>query len=83
VFAGSAAIGPAGMAASRLPTGHPEGFMEAFASIYSDFADAIHGQRGLLDDRLPGIETGLRSMRFVAAAVASTQDRSWTKMENF
>jgi predicted dehydrogenase len=83
VFAGSAAIGPAGMAASRLPTGHPEGFIEAFASIYSDFADAIHGQRGLLDDRLPGIETGLRSMRFVAAAVASTQDRSWTKMENF
>jgi predicted dehydrogenase len=82
VFAGSAAIGPDGMAASRLPAGHPEGFIEAFASIYSDFADAIQGQRGLLDGRLPGIETGLRSMRFVAAAVASSQNRSWIEMEN-
>lgn len=82
VFAGSAATGPDGMAASRLPAGHPEGFIEAFASIYGDFADAIQGQRGLLDGRLPGIKTGLRSMRFVAA-VASSQNRSWIEMENF
>jgi predicted dehydrogenase len=82
-FAGSSAIGPAGAAATRLPAGHPEGFFEAFATLYGDFADAIGGKRGLLDDQLPGISEGLRSMAFIEAAVSSSDRQSWVDMKAY
>jgi predicted dehydrogenase len=82
-FAGSPAIGPAGAAATRLPAGHPEGFFEAFATLYGDFADAIGGKRGLLDDQLPGISEGLRSMAFIEAAVSSSDRQSWVDMKAY
>jgi predicted dehydrogenase len=82
-FAGSPAIGPAGAGATRLPTGHPEGFFEAFATLYGDFADAIGGKRGLLDDQLPGISEGLRSMAFIEAAVSSSDRQSWVDMKAY
>lgn len=66
LFGGSGAVGADAAAASRLPAGHPEGYLEAFANLYRDFAGAVRGgERGLV----PGIADGLRSMRFVAAAV--------------
>ena len=64
-------------AATRLPSGHPEGFIEAFATLYSDFADAISGDRSKADGLLPGITDGLRSMRFVDLAVRSNTARGW------
>lgn len=81
-FAGSPAIGAAGASATRLPVGHPEGFFEAFATLYGDFADAIGGRRDLLDDQLPGIGEGLRSLAFVEVAVQSTRDRRWVNMKH-
>jgi predicted dehydrogenase len=80
-FAGSAAIGPAGASATRLAAGHPEGFFEAFATLYGDFADAIGGKRDLIDDQLPGISEGLRSMAFIEAGVASSSRQSWVDMK--
>ena len=60
---------------TRTPAGHPEGYIEAFANIYRDFmADVrrVHaGQRAL--QNYPGIEAGLRGMRFVEAAVESAR----------
>jgi predicted dehydrogenase len=79
--AGSSAV--AGHA-SRIPAGHPEGYLEGFAQLYRDLAEQITAR---IDGRdpdpacllVPGIAEGLRGMRFIAAAVASSQrDAAWT-----
>lgn len=64
-------------AVTRIPGGHPEGYLEGFANIYTGAADAIRAaQAGQPVDRtvLPGIEAGLDGMRFIAAAIRSSQD---------
>jgi predicted dehydrogenase len=49
----------------RLPAGHPEGYLEAMANLYSDFAVAIRrGERGT-PTGVPGIAAGLRGMAFI------------------
>ena len=58
---------------SRFPAGHPEGYLEAFATLYSDFADQIGGAETLL----PGIDAGVRGMALIAAAVESSRDQCW------
>ncbi|EAQ04244.1 predicted oxidoreductase, Gfo/Idh/MocA family protein [Pseudooceanicola batsensis HTCC2597] len=72
----------ANTATSRVPGGHPEGYLEAFATIYSEAARAIHAQRRgepVPEDLLyPTIEDGLDGMRFVAACVrSSANDSAW------
>ncbi|TWB23721.1 putative dehydrogenase [Nitrospirillum amazonense] len=64
-------LGPAGRGPARLPTGHPEGFIEAFANIYRDFAAAIASGGDLEGTQVPTIRDGLRGMAFVARAVAA------------
>ena len=68
-------LAPAARAAARLPAGHPEGFLEAFASIYRRFiADLQRVQRGAAAlHNYPTVHDGLRGLRFVAAAVASSE----------
>ncbi|WP_439598225.1 Gfo/Idh/MocA family protein [Falsiroseomonas sp.] len=70
--------------ASRIPAGHPEGYLEGFAQIYRDLAEQIAAR---LDGRapdpasllVPGIAEGLRGMRFIAAALESSRrDAAWT-----
>ena len=72
---GAGAGGEAGRV-SRTPSGHPEGYLEGFANLYSEAADAILAARqgkppapGLL----PGVEDGLAGMKFIAAAVESSR----------
>lgn len=62
----------------RVPAGHPEGYFEAFATLYADAARAIRtGARGLL----PGLEDGVEGMAFIAACVASSKaDAAWTEL---
>ena len=79
--AGAPGLSDAANAATRLPPGHPEGLIEAFATLYSDFADAIAGKEGLLDGRLPGVTDGLRGMRFIDLAVKSSASRRWIDFE--
>lgn len=67
LHAASGYLGAASRAAARLPTGHPEGFIEAFANIYRDFADGIAQDRN--PDLVPGIMDGVRGMAFVERAV--------------
>jgi predicted dehydrogenase len=76
LHAGSAYLGVGARAVTRLPTGHPEGFIEAFANNYRDFADAILGQG---DGQLvPDIAEGVRGMAFVERAVAASRaDAGW------
>ena len=68
---------------SRLPAGHPEGFIEAFASIYRNFAlDIIARQEERHADikaDYPGIHDGVRGMKFLEAAVASGLSNSARK----
>lgn len=70
--------------ASRLPSGHPEGFIEGFANIYRDTADLInaHTKSLQVDSLAPTIEDGLRGIRFIEKAVASSQSGSiWLSMD--
>ncbi|MDO9373136.1 MAG: Gfo/Idh/MocA family oxidoreductase [Bacteroidota bacterium] len=68
----------------RTPGGHPEGYLEAFANIYKNFATTLSAKlegetpsKEALD--FPGIEDGLRGMAFIDNVVASGQsDKKWT-----
>jgi predicted dehydrogenase len=66
----------------RTPIGHPEGYLEAFATLYRLFADRIDGVA--IDDRLlvPDIKTGVRGMAFLDAVIASDREGgSWRKLD--
>ena len=84
--AGSGA-GPAAAHASRIPAGHPEGYLEGFAQLYRDTAEQISARlEGRAPDPasllVPGLEDGLRGMHFIAAALASSQaNAGWTAIE--
>lgn len=68
--AGASALGASALAATRLPPGHPEGYLEAFANLYRDFARLLRGEGdGAL---LPGAADGLRGMHFMRLAVQSS-----------
>lgn len=70
---GGAGVSAAGVEATRLPAGHPEGYLEAFAVLYRNFARALRarnaGKQPTLD--FPGIADGVRGMRFIDAVVRS------------
>ncbi|MBM88658.1 MAG: oxidoreductase [Gammaproteobacteria bacterium] len=67
--------GPLANAASRIPSGHPEGFIEGFANIYRETADLIeaHRENREYKNLVPDVDDGLRGMRFVDKAVTSNQ----------
>jgi predicted dehydrogenase len=70
---------------SRLWAGHPEGFLEAFANIYNDIADAILVRRDKLEpdplgQSFPTVSDGVLGVRFIEAAVESNQNNgAWIK----
>jgi len=76
-------VGPAASQASRLPAGHPEGYLEGFAQLYRDVAEQLHARwQGRSPDPLactvPTVEDGLIGIQFIAAAVASSKaDGRW------
>jgi predicted dehydrogenase len=75
---GGPAAGIAASAATRLPAGHPEGFLDGFANLYSDIAAQLQSRcrgKALPMDKslIPGIEDGVRVMRFIDLAVASSK----------
>ena len=73
-------------AASRIPAGHPEGYLEGFAQLYTDIAEQISARlEGREPDPLslqvPTVDHGVRGVRFIEAAVRSSQRRAaWTKV---
>lgn len=66
----------------RLPAGHPEGYLEAMANLYGDFASAIRSNvEGNDAPGVPGIEVGLRGMAFIEAVIANHHgDTKWTEL---
>ncbi|MDP2380940.1 MAG: Gfo/Idh/MocA family oxidoreductase, partial [Pseudohongiella sp.] len=78
---GSSGLCAAAALATRLPAGHPEGFIEAFANIYSAFALDLLGNASE-DHDYPGIRDGVRGMAFIEAMVrSSTSAQKWTAIE--
>lgn len=75
---GAGYLDPAAQRVNRLWPGHPEGFMDAFANIYSDIAEAILARRygseiDPLANTFPTVEDGVLGVRFVDAAVESNE----------
>jgi predicted dehydrogenase len=66
---------------SRLPPGHPEGFIEALANLYEDVAAALSGAQSVADTALPGIDDGVRGMRFVEQAITSSAEKRWVTLD--
>ncbi|WP_374831177.1 Gfo/Idh/MocA family protein [Paenochrobactrum pullorum] len=71
---------------TRIPGGHPEGYLEGFATIYTEAAHAIRAARtGVKPDAqvlYPTIYDGLDGMRFIEASVASSQaGNQWTRLK--
>ncbi len=72
---------------TRLPPGHPEGFVEAFANLYRNYALALQarlagGQPAPEHLDFPTVHDGVRGMAFITACVASSaSDQKWTKLE--
>ena len=62
---------------TRLPSGHPEGFIEAFANLYRNVARSIRGEDGLFDDDFPTVQDGARGVHFIFTAVRSDEDGAW------
>ena len=73
VHAGGSQLGPDAASRTRTPTGHPEGYLEAFANLYRDFAAKLRGESAPL---LPGIEDALRGMTFIDTAVRASREAS-------
>ena len=86
---GNGYLGSAAKAAGRTPPSHPEGYLEAFANIYKNFANAIRarteGKKLAKEDAAndyPTIEDGVRGMAFIEAVVKSSKkNAAWTKLD--
>ncbi len=70
---------------TRIPAGHPEGYLEAFGNIYRNFAKCVRARlngkkpKAIYTD-FPGIEDGVRGMLFIEKVVASGKSKQkWTK----
>jgi predicted dehydrogenase len=80
-------LSAAAAAAGRTPPAHPEGYLEAFANIYRNFAAHIraHLQKQQPDALVldyPKIEDGIRGMAFIEAVVQSSRSNAaWTRLE--
>ncbi|HEV7868187.1 MAG TPA: Gfo/Idh/MocA family oxidoreductase [Chthoniobacteraceae bacterium] len=82
-------LSKAALAAGRTPPAHPEGYLEAFANVYKNFAAAIRARlektklaKGDPALDYPKIEDGIRGMAFIEAVVASSKaNAAWTKLD--
>lgn len=86
VRTGNAYMGDAAKANTRTPGGHPEGYIEAFANIYRNFARTVRARRNGELPRpewtdFPNAEDGVRGMQFIETVVRSGRDdtRKWTE----
>ncbi|WP_294223651.1 Gfo/Idh/MocA family oxidoreductase [uncultured Shimia sp.] len=77
--AGSGA-GEAANAVSRIPGGHPEGYLEAFATLYRDIACCLTGEQDAAKD-VPSLTDGLAGMRFIhACQQSSVGNAAWHEL---
>ena len=86
IRAGGPGLAPASAAMLRIPAGHPEGYIEAFANLYRSFGrairqDALAPTEPGASGRFPGVADGLRTMAFVEATIENAAgDAKWTAL---
>jgi len=78
----SSSVSNFSLSSSRLAAGHPEGFFEAFANIYTEFAEAINKKKSKQDQfAFPNIEDGLKGIKFVFTAKKSSNNNAkWFRL---
>ena len=82
---GGAGSGPEAARVTRVPSGHPEGYLEGFANIYAEVALALKaarvGRKPAKDVQFPGIADGVAGMAFIEACVkSSSKNGKWVKV---
>jgi predicted dehydrogenase len=82
---GGSGAGAAAGRVTRVPPGHPEGYLEGFANIYTEVARAIRARRDGVPEAkdvvFPGVHDGLKGVKFVEACVASSSaGGTWVKV---
>ena len=79
---GGADATPGNLDSIRIPAGHPEGFLEAFANLYRNAVAAIRGDaRSPGASSVPGIEDGVQGLEFIDACIrSSSSDGRWVAM---
>lgn len=81
---GGAGANTAGVETTRIPPGHPEGYLEGFATLYAEAADAIRAAKAgaAVSSLVPGIGDGIAGMRFIAGCIASSRDNAaWVALK--
>lgn len=82
---GGAGANDAANAVTRIPAGHPEGYLEGFANLYSEAAELIRARRSNseapVDGLLPTVHDGLKGVAFIDAVVRSSKaNGEWTSL---
>lgn len=81
---GNGYLAPEALAASRIPPGHPEAFLEAFANVYGEAAKAIADEvsgKKIKSYDFPDADDGVAGMAFIETTVKSAKaNQKWTKM---
>ncbi|KGO93526.1 Gfo/Idh/MocA family protein [Flavobacterium subsaxonicum] len=76
---------PEAASVSRIPSGHPEGYLEAFATVYRGFVQhlmALLEGKTVQNPTYPTVYDGLRGLQFISAAVQSdSNNAAWTKLQ--
>lgn len=84
---GGAGVSPSATHATRVPGGHPEGYLEGFAQIYADAAELVRAHQekrapNAFAKLAPGVADGVRGVKFIEAAVASSKNNgAWTPVD--
>ena len=83
---GNSYLSEAARYSNRIPAGHPEGFIEAFANIYSNVADVISARKsGAQPDKLamdfPTVQDVVRGVHFIHKAIESGKQQKWVDMD--
>ena len=80
---GAISTPPAASMNIRIPGGHPEGYLEAFATLYSQFAAVIRGEGKEFAPLLPTLADGVEGIEFITASIASSKNNGkWTKFSD-
>jgi hypothetical protein len=75
-----------GQRVNRIPPGHPEGYLEAFAQIYTDIAEQISARQANRPPSresllVPTVEDGVAGVQFISAVLASSsQNAAWINL---
>jgi predicted dehydrogenase len=85
VSRGTGAVLPDGQRVTRLPSGHPEGYLEAFATLYAEIAQAIraarHGAAAPAEVNFPTLDDGIEGLAFIEAALRSSAEGGrWVRL---